>query len=198
MKRILNIGIILSIVFLIFFTNKSIYATTENSNTPSAKKEIVIDNVGENQIQVTVKLNELTNIGEGVNAYTGILEYNSDELEFVEFINVNNWNNPTYKILDNEIKVVSTSNEFLKEDNIIFKAIFNKKVNKNAYDVQMSKLELAAKINNETLKVDVNTENIKDIETVNNSMKIVMSMIVVAVIILLVIFIIYKKNKGGK
>lgn len=197
MKKIIKFGIILSVVLIVIAANISIYAAAENTNIPSAKTEITINNIEESQIQVTVGLSDLTNIGEGVNAYTGILEYNSDELEFVKFINVNNWNNPTYKILDNEIKVVSTSNKFLKEDNIVFKAVFNKKVNKNTYNVQMSKLELAAKINNETLKVVANTENIKNIEPANNSMKILMSVIVVAVI-LVIIFIISKKNKGGK
>ena len=197
MKKIIKFGIILSIVLILISANISIYAAAENTNIPSAKTEIIINNIEENQIQVTVGLSDLTNIGEGVNAYAGILAYNSDELELVEFINVNNWNNPTYKILDNEIKVVSTSNKFLKEENILFEAVFNKKVNKNTYDVHMSKLELAAKINNETLKVVANAENIKNTELANTSMKILISVIFV-VIILVVIYIISKKNKGGK
>lgn len=201
MKKLLKIGIIINIVLLIIFANISTYASTVDTTNSSAKSEILIDNVGENQIQVTVSINNLVNIGEGINAYVGILDFNSNELEFVEFKNVNNWNNPSYKILDNQIKVVSTSNKFLKEDSTIFQIIFNKKVSKDSYNIQISKLELAAKVNNETIKVMTNTENTKeDITSVvsNNSQTMIIIICLIIIALIVIIYIILKKFKGGK
>lgn len=200
MKRIIKVGIISSVIFLMLFANISIYATTENSNNPSAKKEIVIDYVGENQIQITVSLKHLLGIGEGINAYTGVLKFNPNELEFVNFINVNSWNNPTYKISDNELKVVSTSNEFIKEENIIFKAVFYKKVTKDSYDVQISDLELAAKVNGKTLKVianDNSTEEVEIIATKDSPMMIIIVCFIIIVAIA-IIYIVSKKFKEEK
>ena len=202
MKKITKFGIIISIVFYIISLSVGTFASTNNIDSPYVKSETIVNDIGNNQIQVTLKLSDFANIGEGINAYTGFMKFNTNELEFVEFINVNNWNNPTYKISGNEIKIVSTSNKFLKEDSEIFKAVFNKKVNKDKYDIEISNLELAAKVNDKTIKVPANTqttENIEYTEKVDkkNPQKVIVicSIVIVAIA---VAFVIFKRNKGEK
>lgn len=202
MKKITKFGIIISIVFYIISLSVGTFASTNNIDSPYVKSETIVNDIGNNQIQVTLKLSDFANIGEGINAYTGFMKFNTNELEFVEFMNVNNWNNPTYKISGNEIKIVSTSNKFLKEDSEIFKAVFNKKVNKDKYDIEISNLELAAKVNDKTIKVPANTqttENIEYTEKVDkkNPQKVIVicSIVIVAIA---VAFVIFKRNKGEK
>lgn len=202
MKKIIKFGIIISIVLCIISISAITYATTNNTDSPYVKSETIVNDIENNQIQVTLKLSNFANVGEGINAYTGFMKFNANELEFVEFINVSNWNNPTYKISGNEMKVVSTSNKFLKEDGVIFKAVFNKKVNKDKYDIEISNLELAAKVNDKTIKVLANaqtTENIEHTEKVNekNPQKVIVICSIVIVVIA-VAFVIFKRNKGGK
>lgn len=202
MKKITKFGIIISIVFYIISLSVGTFASTNNIDSPYVKSETIINDIGNNQIQVTLKLSNFANIGEGINAYTGFMKFNTNDLEFVEFMNVNNWNNPTYKISGNEMKIVSTSNKFLKEDSEIFKAVFNKKVNKDKYDIEISNLELAAKVNDKTIKVPANTqttENIEYTEKVDkkNPQKVIVicSIVIVAIA---VAFVIFKRNKGEK
>ena len=202
MKKITKFGIIISIVFYIISLSVGTFASTNNIDSPYVKSETIVNDIGNNQIQVTLKLSDFANIGEGINAYTGFMKFNSNDLEFVEFMNVNNWNNPTYKISGNEMKIVSTSNKFIKEDSEIFKAVFNKKVNKDKYDIEISNLELAAKVNDKTIKVPANTqttENIEYTEKVDkkNPQKVIVicSIVIVAIA---VAFVIFKRNKGEK
>lgn len=201
MKKIIKFGIIICIVLCIISINAITYASTNNIDSPYIKSETIVNDIG-NQIQVTLKLSDFANIGEGINAYTGFMKFNANELEFVEFTNVNNWNNPTYKISGNEMKIVSTSNKFLKEDSVIFKAVFNKKVNKDTYDIEISNLELAAKVNDKTIKVLANAQITENIEhTAKVDEKNPQNVIVICFIVIVVIavaFVIFKRNKGEK
>ncbi len=202
MEKLIKFGIVISIVLCVIFLNVSTYASTNNTDSPSVKSETIVNDIGNDQIQVTLKLSDFENMGEGINAFTGFLKFNTDELEFIEFRNVENWNIPIFKISENEIKIVSTSNKFLKEDGGIFEAVFNKIEDKDKYDIEISNLELAAKVNDKIIKVLANdkttAETTEKTDKNNNLLNIITVCGAIIIVVIVIIFVIFKRNKGGK
>lgn len=111
--------------------------------------------ISQDEIQVQVSIANLEEIEEGINAYSGELNFNKDELELVEINSEEGWNMPIYnkeKSADGKIKIVATANQFVK-DKKIFNVIFYKKSKKSDYNIQINDLEVATKIDGQTVKL---------------------------------------------
>ena len=151
MKKIVNIITMILIIILCSLININVYATDAN-----VKTEIQQQTIEENQLEVVVSMSELENIGQGINAYSGILNFDTDELEFVSISNGENWNNPVYneeEIENGKLKVVATSNDFINQGGVLFTLTFNIKQVKEEYNINFEEFEVAAKIDGETVKV---------------------------------------------
>lgn len=211
MKKIVNIITMILIIILCSLININVYATDAN-----VKTEIQQQTIEENQLEVVVSMSELENIGQGINAYSGILNFDTDELEFVSISNGENWNNPVYneeEIENGKLKVVATSNDFINQGGVLFTLTFNIKQVKEEYNINFEEFEVAAKIDGETVKVSEgsiaentetaipetnNSQNNDNAETkqINNT-NLVIAIICGVIIILVLIFGFWssKKNK---
>ena len=147
MKKIIKI--IFNIILFIIL-NSNVYASSIGIKMDISQKEISQD-----EIQVQVSIANLEEIEEGINAYSGELNFNKDELELVEINSEEGWNMPIYnkeKSADGKIKIVATENQFVK-DKKIFNVIFYKKSKKSDYNIQINDLEVATKIDGQTVKL---------------------------------------------
>ena len=147
MKKIIKI--IFNIILFIIL-NSNVYASSIGIKMDISQKEISQD-----EIQVQVSIANLEEIEEGINAYSGELNFNNDELELVEINSEEGWNMPIYnkeKSADGKIKIVATANQFVK-DKKIFNVIFYKKSKKSDYNIQINDLEVATKIDGQTVKL---------------------------------------------
>lgn len=147
MKKIIKI--IFNIILFIIL-NSNVYASSIRIKMDISQKEI-----SQNEIQVQVSIANLEEIEEGINAYSGELNFNKDELELVEINSEEGWNMPIYnkeKSADGKIKIVATANQFVK-DKKIFNVIFYKKSKKSDYNIQINDLEVATKIDGQTVKL---------------------------------------------
>mgnify|MGYP000481246943 CR=1 FL=1 len=147
MKKIIKI--IFNIILFIIL-NSNVYASSIGIKMDISQKEISQD-----EIQVQVSIANLEEIEEGINAYSGELNFNKDELELVEINSEEGWNMPIYnkeKSADGKIKIVATANQFVK-DKKIFNVIFYKKSKKSDYNIQINDLEVATKIDGQTVKL---------------------------------------------
>ena len=147
MKKIIKI--IFNIILFIIL-NSNVYASSIGIKMDISQKEISQD-----EIQVQVSIANLEEIEEGFNAYSGELTFNKDELELVEINSEEGWNMPIYnkeKSADGKIKIVATANQFVK-DKKIFNVIFYKKSKKSDYNIQINDLEVATKIDGQTVKL---------------------------------------------
>lgn len=147
MKKIIKI--IFNIILFIIL-NSNVYASSIGIKMDISQKEISQD-----EIQVQVSIANLEEIEEGINAYSGELNFNKDELELVEINSEEGWNMPIYnkeKSADGKIKIVATANQFVK-DKKIFNVIFYKKSKKSYYNIQINDLEVATKIDGQTVKL---------------------------------------------
>ncbi len=147
MKKIIKI--IFNIILFIIL-NSNVYASSIGIKMDISQKEISQD-----EIQVQVSIANLEEIEEGINAYSGELNFNKDELELVEINSEESWNMPIYnkeKSADGKIKIVATANQFVK-DKKIFNVIFYKKSKKSDYNIQINDLEVATKIDGQTVKL---------------------------------------------
>ena len=217
MKKIINTIIFLSAI--VFFMDYSSYGASSTVKTNIKKTELK-----ENKIQAEISISDLENVGEGINAYSGELIFDSDQLTLVDVKGTELWNIPVYngnKTSEGILKVVSTSNEFTKKEEQIFIATFEKRrTNISSDDIKFEfrNCEVAAKINGETVKIAENdkiedstsiksetTSMIEDSKKEKNSKKslwgvigIVDSILIFTIGILVIGFGVYRKNKGGK
>ena len=211
MKKIVNIITMILIIILCSLININVYATDAN-----VKTEIQQQTIEENQLEVVVSMSELENIGQGINAYSGILNFDTDELEFVSISNGENWNNPVYneeEIENGKLKVVATSNDFINQGGVLFTLTFNIKQVKEEYNINFEEFEVAAKIDGETVKVSEgsiaentetaipetnNSQNNDNAETkqINNT-NLVIAIICGVIIILVLIFGFWSSKKNG-
>lgn len=155
-KNTISIGFIIIVVVLL---NSYTYATNSKITTTLNQKE---ENDG--TIQVEVNILEMENIGEGINAYSGQLSFNTNQLTLMKLEGVNNWNTPLYNeesAKKGNTKIVATSNNFTKNIGTIFVATFEKKTNVVVDKVEFNDFEVASKIDGKTVKV---TEQ-KDVQT---------------------------------
>ena len=139
MKKIIKI--IFNIILFIIL-NSNVYASSIGIKMDISQKEISQD-----EIQVQVSIANLEEIEEGINAYSGELNFNKDELELVEINSEEGWNMPIYnkeKSADGKIKIVAKK---------IFNVIFYKKSKKSDYNIQINDLEVATKIDGQTVKL---------------------------------------------
>ena len=109
-KKIKFINIIIMSIMVIMFQTP-IFANETTVKTS-------INQVDEdNRIKVEVSIQTLENIGEGINAYSGILKFNSKELNLIDIKSEGIWNTPVYNketIETGEVKVVATTNHLLQ------------------------------------------------------------------------------------
>lgn len=162
-------------------------------------------------VEVNVTISEMSGI-DGINAYSGELIFNPKQLELVRIEGTNIWNEPSYNeknAIEGKTKVVSTSNQFTKEYGTLFTAVFNKKSNNEVDEVKFSNIEVAAKVNEKTVKVNEDTELDKEkiIENelnynANNNKKvkvIIIGAVIVICLLAICTFIFCRKNRrGGK
>ena len=210
-KKSVIIGAIIIIIALL--CNNS-YAAGEKISTSLSQKE-----TNEGKIQVEVSISQMESVGEGINAYSGELSFDSDKLSLVKIEGINGWKTPSYseeKAKNGKTKVVSTSNNFINIPGTIFIATFEKKTDGDIEQIVFNNFEAAAKINGETIKMAENSakdnnemiqqskkiDEYEKKETLNKKIWVIIGGI--AAICLLAIgllslgFGIYKKNKGGK
>lgn len=214
MKKLFNILIIsLTILALFFiFVNNNVYATSASVETKLEEQVVEGD-----KLEISINISKLNNAGDGINAYSGTLSFDTNELEFVEIQNGEGWNSPVYNeegTKEGNVKIAATSNQFINQETELCKVIFNIKENKDTYDVNFKEFEAAAKIDGKTVKVtDDNvqeTDNtsstsktntaIEETNTETNNFSMILGMTVLCALILVAIlwlgFYVYKKNKN--
>ena len=214
MKKLFNILIIsLTILALFFiFVNNNVYATSASVETKLEEQVVEGD-----KLEISINISKLNNAGDGINAYSGTLSFDTNELEFVEIQNGEGWNSPVYNeegTKEGNVKITATSNQFINQETELCKVIFNIKENKDTYDVNFKEFEAAAKIDGKTVKVtDDNvqeTDNtsstsktntaIEETNTETNNFSMILGMTVLCALILVAIlwlgFYVYKKNKN--
>lgn len=204
MKKLLQYGITIAIILFMMPLNIYSYANENETQNPSVKYEIESQNLDNNQLEVLVKLTDLKNIGEGVNALTANIAFDSENLEFTKFEQVDNWNMPVSKVNGNTIKIATTSSNFIDKENTAIKVIFNKKNNKDNYEVKISDLELAAKVDGNTVKVvatnvsettNTNTNTSKSSDQNIDASKLVAIVGIIAIILIICCLIFTGKKK---
>ena len=193
---------IVAIVILVL--NCYCYAVSPTIATTLNQKE-----TNDEEVQVEVSISEMENIDEGVNAYSGILKFNSEQLTLVGIEGQDSWNTPTYNEDNAEkggTKVIATSNQFTKETGPIFVATFEKKSAGNIDKVQFEDFEVAAKVNGVTSKITEKSE-IQPTQDVSIKDKTLNSWVILGILVALVLLIFgllfigfgnYRKNKGGE
>ena len=205
MKKYKKISLIFYLLVLIISINTiNLASDMETKESPYVESKIETTDLENDKLEASVIIKNFKSIGDGVNAYTGILCYDDSELELEEITSEGDWNSPIYKVMNNgkSAKVVATSNEYLNEEGKIFTAIFRKKVNKGNYNIEIKDLELATKIDGMTQKVEVT--NPKDVKTENkiksdNTIKNIVIILSIILIIVVVITIVSEiKIKGAK
>ena len=112
MKKIVLISAI--IISLIILISSSVYAKELTVSTDINKTELE-----DNKIKVEITITGLKNLGDGINAYSGVLNFDEEVLELIEVKAENEWNPPAYNektLEDGKTKIVATANKFIKED----------------------------------------------------------------------------------
>ena len=214
MKKLFNILIISLTILALFLVlgNNNVYATSASIETKLEEQVIEGD-----KLEISINVSKLNNAGEGINAYSGILSFDINELEFVEIQNGEGWNSPVYNeegTKEGNVKITATSNQFINQETELCKVIFNIKENKDTYDVNFKEFEAAAKIDGKTVKVTEDnvqeTDNtsstsktntaIEETNTETNNFSMILGMTVLCALILVAIlwlgFYVYKKNKN--
>ena len=200
-KRILTLFIVLIIMMLNYHTYCSDLKISTNLQQLETDSKTVEVKVGVTDILGTY----------GINAYSGELIFNPNQLELVRIEGTNIWNAPSYNeenAKEGSTKVVSTTNQFTKEYGNLFTAIFNKKTNNKLDEVKFSNFEAAAKVDGKTIKVKEDTVEEK-VETTenelndnvnnNNGVKIIIIGIIVAICFLLIcLCMLNKKTEKGE
>ena len=214
MKKLFNILIISLTILALFLVlgNNNVYATSASIETKLEEQVIEGD-----KLEISINISKLNNAGDGINAYSGTLSFDTNELEFVEIQNGEGWNSPVYNeegTKEGNVKIAATSNQFINQETELCKVIFNIKEKKDTYDVNFKEFETAAKIDGKTVKVtDDNvqeTDNtsstsktntaIEETNTETNNFSMILGMTVLCALILVAIlwlgFYVYKKNKN--
>ena len=208
MEKFKKISLMFFLIILLGSINNIILANESGINeTPYIESKIETKEVENEELEVTLTINNFKNIGDGVNAYTGILYYDNSELELEKVISDGVWNAPTYKVMENNkgAKIVGTSSEFLNKEGKVFTAIFKIKANKENYNIKFEKFEFAYKIDGTIQKVELsNANNKNDVKTENKnkSNKIIKQIVIILSIVLLIVVVITiiseVKTKGAK
>ena len=197
-------------ILLILLVSGISYAANPVFKTTLSKKKL-----NNTEIEVEVSVSKLENIGNGFNAYSGELVFNSKELSLISLKGTNEWNTPTYnveKAKDGKTKVVATSNQFVKNTGSIFVATFKNisGADLDSINIEFKNAEIAAKINGETIKIN----EIKDVTTGesasekqasvivdDNANAISLQPVIIGLTVLLIVVIILaviSKKKGGE
>lgn len=196
-KRILALFIVLIIMMLNYQTYCSNLKISANLQQLETDSKIV---------KVKVGVADASEI-DGINAYSGELIFNPKQLELVRIEGTNIWNTPSYNeenATEGRTKVVSTSNQFTKEYETLFIAIFNKKSNDNLDEVKFSNFEVATKVDGKTIKVkedkaETIVDELNNNAKNNNSVKIIIIGILVTICFLIICLCVFcRKNKEGR
>lgn len=170
MKKILSILIIFFIFFCYLFISE-VNASTEIQIQGELDKKTVKQ--GE-EINLTLSIKDLINIGQGVNAYSLDINYIVNDFDFVKVEGKNNWNTPTYnkKLLEEgKLKLVATNPNFCKENNSFLKVTLKAKkdFNTNISKINVTNIKFAVKINGTTSKLSVPDFEVKVAEEDNKT-----------------------------
>ena len=90
-----------------------------NVSLETSKKSL---NPGE-QFEVSVNLNNMKNFKKGLMALTGKFEYDKEKLEMIDILGENSWNLDKNSFNDNNFRFVTESNNYVLEEETIFKII---------------------------------------------------------------------------
>lgn len=164
-----KIELISSIIMSIIIISISVRVYANNSNIVTSLQQQELEN---DKVQIEVYISDIMNVGEGINAYSGVLNFNSEELTLVDIKGEGDWNTPTYNKNTGDkgmTKIVCTSNQFNTNKGALFIAVFDKKVQKQNYDVTFTEFEAAAKVDGKTIKVKENTQKEGSANLVQNS-----------------------------
>ena len=214
MKKLFKILIILLTILILFSTFKTANVYAASASVETKLEEKVVEG---NKLELSINIYKLNNAGDGINAYSGVLSFDTDKLELVEIQNGTDWNSPVYnkeKAKEGNVKITATSNQFINRETELCKAIFNIKEMTETYNVNLEKFETAAKIDGKTVKiVEDNIEQTNDItnsiqtntttgetNTNTNDFRMILVITVLCALILVAIlwlgFYLYKKNKN--
>ena len=161
MKKIVKmVKILLLITFLSIsgiYSNRVLAKTSISTKASSNVKAIKVGD----EIALTFAINDLQEVGEGVNAYILTLNFNNKEFEFVKAEGQNGWNSPVYNkisLTTGKIKLVSTRQEFMDETGDVLKIVLKSKQNYPASDstnISLEDISFAAKIDDKTTKIPI-------------------------------------------
>ena len=118
MKKIISL-ILISMLTIICLSIKA-FATT---NTNFAV-ELIANKTKLNRgdtVEVSVKIKDLTDVGEGINAFMGTLEYDTNVFETVTKADMkaqNGWDTPEYN--EENGKVITVKGDYITEEEVIF------------------------------------------------------------------------------
>ena len=161
MKKVTNI-LIVAIFFLFFLLyHNQVLAKTSITMKADLENKIIKK---EDEVTVNLSLQDFQEIGDGINAYILMFEFNTEQLDFVKVQGQNGWNTPVYNqnTLDTgKMKMAATRSTFIKENGEILKVTLKAKQNfteNSMPDIKIKNISFATKINGKILKTELSDE----------------------------------------
>lgn len=157
-----NIIVIAVLIPLVFYCNKTFATTTMTLSANFSDTNI---KAGEESV-INISIDKLESTGEGVNAYIFLLEFNTEEFEFIKVDGQNGWNTPTYNeanVKAGNGKFTATRASFTKETGSIAKITLKAKKDFNQSNmptIKIGNISFATKIDNKIQKVELKDINI--------------------------------------
>lgn len=121
MNKIIKVCMLLIIINVSFLCSNKVLAATLMSVDASIENQTI--NVGD-EVVLHLSTKDTNEIGEGVNAYITIIEFDTAQFEFLKAEGINNWNAPAYNensISTGKVKMVATRPTFTKERRRVLK-----------------------------------------------------------------------------
>lgn len=172
MKKVIRIFVMLMALNIFVASYYQVLAQTSMRMKASLEPKTI--NTGD-EIEVQLSIDDLNEIGDGVNAYVLTLNFNREQFEFIRAEGQNNWNSPMYNqqsLETGKIKMAATRPSFVKEKSEFLTITLKSKQNftsSNVLDISIIDTSFAAKIDGETVKINIpelkiETEGDKDKE----------------------------------
>lgn len=148
-------------VFLCALQINYVFAVTMINANFKIDKTVINQN---DEIKLTLELNEFQDIGEGINAFIGTLNFDSEKFEVINIEGGNSWNNPIFNkntLNEGKTKIAMTKNDFSSEEGDILEITLKAKKDINDYtELNIEDMSVAVKINGNTKKININNKKI--------------------------------------
>ena len=165
----------------------------------------------EEVFDIVLNVNNIADLGNGINAYTGTLEFDPKVIEIVNVSSMDNWNTPIYNkdtLSEGYTKIVATNNEFTNSNSNLCKIEFKlkEKVNVEKTAIELKDFSVAVSVSSNIekvtakdskmeLSVNAVSNNSENSSSFNDGIVYILASVAILVIIIVVIFIIVKKKK---